>query len=105
MADLLKRPVRKGRNPLLDEESTKYLNYRIQQEELSSRIYLSMSMWLNNEGYSGAAQLWRKYSNEELTHADWAREYLLAMGVTPDTPMLASQALTYDGLPDIIKKS
>jgi len=105
MADLLKRPVRKGRNPLLDEESTKYLNYRIQQEELSSRIYLSMSMWLNNEGYMGAAQLWRKYSNEELAHADWAREYLLAMGVTPDTPMLASQPLTYDGLPDIIKKS
>jgi len=64
-----------------------------------------MSMWLNNEGYSGAAQLWRKYSTEELAHADWAREYLLAMGVTPDTPMLAAQPLTYDGLPDIIKKS
>lgn len=105
MADLLKRPYKKSHNPLIEESCIKYLNYRIQQEELSSRIYLSMSMWLNNEGYSGAAALWRKYANEELSHADWSREYLLAMGVTPETPALAGQPSTYAGLPEIIRMS
>ena len=44
-----------GKNPLLSEECVNTLQYRIQQEEQSSRIYLAMSLWLNNEGYTGAA--------------------------------------------------
>jgi ferritin len=105
MAEFIKRPVKKAHNPMIEEGCIKYLQYRIQQEELSSRIYLSMSMWLNNEGYLGAASLWKKYSAEELVHADWSREYLLGMGVTPETPALAVQPITYPGLPDIIRAS
>lgn len=98
--------IMKGkRNPLLSDECLNLLNYRIQQEEQSSRMYLSMSLWLNNEGYTGAAKLWRKYSDEELSHADWARDYLLAMGVTPSTPNLSSEPNTYQGLPQIIQLS
>ncbi len=105
MADLLKRPYKKTHNPMIEEGCIKYLQFRIQQEELSSRIYLAMSMWLNNEGYTGAAKLWKTYSQEELLHADWSREYLLAMGVTPETPMLAAQPTTFSGLPQIIRDS
>lgn len=105
MSEFVKRPIKKSKSPLIDDECIKYLNYRIQQEELSSRIYLSMSMYLNNEGYTGAATLWKKYSEEELIHADWSRDYLLAMGVTPETPALAVQPSTYTGLPEIIKMS
>lgn len=97
--------MRGKRNPLLSDECLNTLQYRIQQEELSSRMYLSMSMWLNNEGYSGAASLWKKYSEEELSHANWSRDYLLAMGVTPDVPMLAAQPTSYIGLPQIIELS
>lgn len=95
----------KGRNPLLSEECEKYLNYRVQQEEYSARIYLSMAMWLENEGYLGAAKLWRKYSDEEMLHANDARTYLLSMGVQPITPMLEAPEQSYKGLPEIIKKS
>lgn len=101
----LKRPYKKAHNPMIEEHCIKYLQYRIQQEDLSSRIYLSMSMWLNNEGYTGAASLWLKYSKEEMTHADWSREYLLSMGVTPDTAVLAAQPSSYSGLPQIIRDS
>jgi len=90
---------------MIEEGCIEYLQYRIQQEELSSRIYLSMSMWLNNEGYTGAASLWKKYSDEEMVHANWSREYLLAMGVTPAVPVLAAQPATYSGLPQIIRDS
>jgi ferritin len=95
----------KGKNILLSDECVKYLNYRIEQEEYSSRIYLSMSMWLNNTGYVGAASLWLKYSKEELAHADWAREYLLAMGVQPMTPKLEAPEQVYSGLPQIVEMS
>ena len=64
-----------------------------------------MSMWLNNEGYSGAASLWLKYSQEEMAHADWSRQYLLAMGITPNTPALNAETSIYSGLPQIIEIS
>lgn len=94
-----------GKNELLSDEGLKLLNYRIEQEEASSRLYLAMSVWLDNNGYSGAASLWKKYSDEELTHANWSREYLLAMGVTPSVPMLSAPKSNFAGLPEIIKES
>lgn len=98
-------PSQKTENPLLGQPCIEYLNYRIQQEEYSSRIYMSMSMWLNNEGYSGAAALWRKYSDEELTHADIARKYMLSFGIQPVTPRLDQPEQTFSGLPEIIQMS
>ena len=98
-------PPTTGKNILLSDECVNYLNFRIEQEELSSRKYLAMSMWLNNSGYMGAAKLWHKYSEEEFAHADWAREYLLAMGVQPVTPKLDAPTQTFSGLPEIIEMS
>lgn len=100
-----KQPSKKTDNPLLGQPCIDYLNYRIQQEEYSARIYMSMSMWLNNEGYSGAAALWRKYSDEEMTHADIARKYMLSFGIQPVTPRLDQPEQTFAGLPEIIKMS
>ena len=96
---------KRDRNPLLSNECITVLQYRIQQEEQSSRLYQSMSLWLNNEGYTGAASLWLKYSQEEAGHANWSREYLLAMGVTPDVPALTAESNSYEGLPQIIEAS
>lgn len=97
--------IKGKRNPLLSDECLNTLQSRIQQEEQSSRIYQAMSLWLNNEGYTGAASLWMKYSQEELSHANWSREYLLAMGVTPNVPTLTAEPNTYLGLPQIIEAS
>lgn len=104
-ATIEKQPAVKDKNILISDSAIAILNYRIQQEELSSRIYKAMSMWLNNSGYIGAAKLWAKYSDEEFTHADWAREYLLAMGVQPTTPKLDAPTQNFTGLPEIIRLS
>lgn len=98
-------PAFKTKNPMITEECVKHLNYRIEQEEYSSRIYLAMAMWLDDNGYKGAAKEWRKYSNEEMGHADFAREYLLNLGVQPNTPALQSPTQTFSGLPQIIEMS
>lgn len=99
------KPVSKDHNPLISEECIDYLNYRIQQEEYSSRIYLSMSMWLDNNGYVNAAKIWKKYSTEEMSHADWARQFLLDLGVQPSTPQLNAPTQNYSGLPEVIYTS
>ncbi len=98
-------PSKRTENPLISEYCVDYLNYRVQQEEYSSRIYLSMSMWLNNKGYVGAAALWRKYSDEEMAHAEWSRTYLLSFGIQPVTPRLDQPQQDYSGLPEIIELS
>lgn len=106
MSDILKQIyTNKGGNPLITKEAIDLLNYRIEQEEYSSRIYLSMSMWLNDKGFIGAASLWKKYSNEEMSHADWARTYLLSFGIQPITPALKAPGDNYGGLVEIIRQS
>jgi ferritin len=99
-------PEVKTMNPLITESCVEYLNYRIQQEEYSSRIYMAMTMWLDEKGFKGAAALWRKYSDEELTHADIARKYLLSFGVQPLTPRLDPPQQDFSGsLPQIVELS
>jgi ferritin len=94
-----------SKTKLVSDKSVKLLQQRIQQEELSSRIYLSMSMWLDNSGFTNAAKLWKKYANEENEHADWSRDYLLSFGILPETPELEKISIKYQGLPDIIVKT
>lgn len=99
------KPIIADKNILISNDCVDYLNYRVQQEEYSGRIYLSMSLWLDNSGYVNSAKLWRKYSDEEMKHADIAREYLLAMGVQPLTSQLEQPEQNFTGLPQIIKES
>lgn len=90
---------------VLDQKLIDLLNYRINQEELSSRIYLSMSVYLQDVGYVGAAKLWSKYAEEELKHADWARDFLLALDIQPETQPIGEVPQTFTGLPDIINRT
>lgn len=90
---------------LISKKTINLLQYRINEEEKSARIYLSMSLWLENEGYHNSAVLWKEFSDEENTHADWSREYLLSFGVLPKTGELPKTQSSYKSLPDIIKKS
>jgi len=93
------------KSSLISKKMIETLQYRIEQEEYSSRIYLAMSMWLNNKGYVGAASVWMQYSKEELVHADFARTYLLSLGITPCTPSLKQPKEDFTGLPEIIRLS
>ncbi len=94
-----------AKNPFASASTVKFLNYRIEQEEQSSRLYHAMSMWLNDKGYMGAAKAWQKDADGEMEHAQWAKDYLLDMGVQPTIPALAKPVQDYVNLCDIIKKS
>ena len=81
------------------------LTMRIEQEEYSSRLYESMSLWLDNSGFVYAAKAWKKDSEGELEHAGWAKQFLLDMGVTPKLSTLQAPPQVYKGLPDVIRQS
>lgn len=90
---------------ILSNKIINLLNIRINEEELSSRLYLAMSIWLNKNGFSGASTLFKKYSDEELLHADKGRSYLLDLDVLPQTNVIKSVVEQYDSLVTIIQQA
>lgn len=95
----------KTENPFATKECIDILNFRIEQEEQSSRLYHAMSVWLNDNGFMGAAKAWQTDADGEMVHAGWAKEFLLDMGIQPKIPALKEPEQKFMGLPDIIRKS
>lgn len=81
------------------------INFRILEEEKSSRLYLAMAKWLRFNGYEGAAKLWEKYSEEELIHTNWAYTYLEDLDIKPIVPSLPEPKCEYASLSEICKLS
>jgi len=92
-------------NELINESVITLLEYRIEQEELSSRLYEQMSLYLDDKGFKMFSKLYKKYANEEMTHSGWSKEYLLSFGITPKLKRLDSPLNEFEGLPDIINKT
>ena len=90
---------------VISENMISLLNYRIEQEEMSSRLYKAMSVWLNKNGFLGASKLWAKYSSEEAVHAQWAYEYLLDLNILPNVPQLEKPQADFKSLQNIIALS
>jgi ferritin len=95
----------KKSSKLISDECIEMLNFRISEEEKSARLYESMSIWLDDNGYIYATQLWDKYSKEEYSHAQWAKDYLLGLAIKPELRDIESCSCDYDSLAQIIKKS
>ena len=87
----------------VNPKTVELLNYRIQQEEFSSRMYYQMYLWLDNAGYMNSSKVWQRYAEEEYKHKTWAEEWLLSFGVMPCLCPLESPIETYASLADIIE--
>lgn len=90
---------------LLPQECIDIMNYRIQQEEFSARLYEQMKLWLDNKGYKNLAQLYDTYVSDEMTHAGWAKSYLLDYGITPELKPLASPYVDYKDCKEIFEET
>lgn len=90
---------------LISPECLELLQFRINEEEKSARLYESMSLYLQNVGYENASKVWATYGTEELKHAGWAKDYLLSLGISPQLRPIPTMSCEYMGLPDVIRKS
>jgi ferritin len=86
----------------LNKKIIEALNYRIQQEEASSRIYEQFALWLDNAGFKNFAALYYKYAHEELGHAKFAKDHLLAYGEEPTLTKLPAPDLDFNSLKEIL---
>lgn len=87
---------------LLNEKIVDALNYRIQQEEHSYRIYEQMAMWLENQGLTASAKLYYNYAQEELKHASFSKTFLLSYDVKPCLMPLPSPEIAISGIETIL---
>lgn len=88
---------------LLDKKIVELLNFRIQQEEHSYRIYEQFAMWFDNEGLPALGKLYHTYGQEELKHAGWAKDFLLAYNVIPTLTSLGSPVMEVNGIESILE--
>ena len=90
---------------LIHPQCLELLQKRNHEEEMSARLYEEMYMFLDNIGFVNLGNLWHNYAHEEMLHADWAREYMLNLGIQPELREMPKLNCEYKGLVDVIKKS
>lgn len=90
---------------IISDKLIELLQFRINQEEYSSRLYRAMSEWFFYNGYTGAGSLWKKYSEEELTHAEWSYKYLSDMDVLPKVDALEKPPCEFKSFREIVDMS
>lgn len=88
---------------LLSKEAIADLEYRINQEEFSGRLYEDMSLWFEDKGYVNFAALYDKYSKEEFSHASWSKRFLLAYDIKPCLKAIPSPEAEYSSCMDILE--
>lgn len=88
---------------LLKPEIVELLEYRIQQEEFSARIYEQMRLWFDDKGYKNFAKLYESYVVDEMVHAGWAKSFLLDYGYTPKLKPLLSPDAEYTSCMEILE--
>ena len=81
------------------------INLQIGREEDSSRLYRAMSLFLDDMGWKYGAQLWMKYSEEEMTHAKRFWNYLLDRDALPQVVQLSAQKPTLTCVTDVIAQT
>jgi len=100
-----KESTLKKNSDFLDADCLEALQFRINEEEKSSRIYENMSLWFDNQGFAGAAQQWKQDSLDELVHAGWAKEYLLNLGIQPELREIPKQPTSFKSFMDIVEQT
>lgn len=88
---------------VLNESMVKLLNYRIELEEFSAWVYLSMSLWAMEKGFLEAGRVFKKFSEEELVLAFEVREILLTNGIEPTTIPIKRPKQEFESLSQVIK--
>lgn len=89
----------------ISDELEKRMNFHIEMEENSSRLYRAMSQWFTYNGWTSAGALFNKYADEEMTHMKKFYDYLQDRDVLPITPVVEEQSNKFESMEKIIEAS
>ena len=88
---------------LLSQSIIDTMNFRVQQEEHSARLYHQMELWFKDKALKNLAKLYATYVEDETTHADWAKSFLLDYNLQPELKALPSPFAEYTSPMDIFE--
>jgi len=77
------------------------LREQFKQEEMNSRLYKNIAIWLDMNGYK-CAKVWNKFSDEEREHAKQILDYFITNTIPFTLPSLEEQQLSITCLMDVI---
>lgn len=89
---------------LISQKTIDALNLRIQQEQMASKLYEQMYLWLENKSLINSAEFMKKNYLSELEHAGWAKEYLLSFDIMPELATIEEPVNDFASLQDIFNK-
>ena len=79
------------------------LNKQINLEQYSSNLYLQMSAWCDNQGYTGSAAFLKEHAAEELTHMHKLFDYVSETGALAALGALKAPPAKYKSLAEVFK--
>ena len=89
---------------LISQKTIDALNLRIQQEQMASKLYEQIYLWLENKSLINSAEFMKKNYLSELAHAGWAKEYLLSVDIMPELATIEEPVNDFASLQDVFKK-
>lgn len=90
---------------LISKKTIELLNFRINQEQLTSKMYEQMYLWLQNNTYLNAAVVWKQNYEDELIHAGWAKDYLMSFNIMPELEIIPEPQNMYNSFNEIVEKT
>lgn len=90
---------------LISSSSLELLQKRSHEEEMSARLYEDMYMFLNVSGFENVGNLWHSYAHEKIEYVDWARGYMMSLGIQPEIKPMPALEYKYTSFADVIRKS
>ena len=93
------------KDKLLVEAVETLLNKNIKYEYDSAFIYYGMSSWLASSGFLHGAKLFKKYGDEELSHAHKVTDYLIDRNCNAIIPDVTKASIEFTDVKDILLKS
>ena len=86
---------------MINESVLVLLNDQIELEAFSSFQYLSMSAWLEHEGYPGAAKFMARQADEEMMHMKKIFNYITEAGGRAISPAIPKPQEEFDSFQDV----
>ncbi len=88
---------------MLNQAITAKLNEQINLEFYSSNIYLQMSAWCEQKGYTGAAAFLLRHADEEMEHMQKLFSYVSETGGLPLLSKIEAPRCEYGSLKEVFE--
>ena len=90
---------------MLSENLLKKLNTQVNLEFYSSNLYLQMSAWADNKGFSGSAKFLKEHAAEEMQHMQKIFDYIQDTGAMAELGTIDKPDMNLETIRDVFEQT